>query len=770
MNYGYFDVDKKEYVITRPNTPTPWINYLGFGGFGSFISNNGGGLMFDGDPGKRRLTRYHYNRLPMDRPGRYVYIRDMETGDYWSPVWQPVMRTPQFYECRHGLSYTIIKTKYSDIETEMKFYIPEGKSYEVWECTIKNLSGKERNLKMFPYVEFSYHNAHIDNMMEWARYGMTCTYENGAIVFDTESERQGFGLYGFMGTTLEKDGFDCARDKFIGKYRSEQNPIAVEQGFCSNVEINADQSCGALSCPLNLGVNEEKRFIVSVGAAHKKSEVPELLKSALDFDVADKELDRIKEKWDNHLKYCQIKTPDEDMNKMINIWHAYQCHTTFNWSRFVSFYERGSDRGWGFRDSMQDVLGIMYVMPEKAKERIKTLLKIQRSNGNAKAVLYPSTGETNGGGRSDDHLWSVFSVCAYIKESGDYGFLDEIVPYEDGGEGTVLEHMIRGLEFTKENVGRHDFPKFLFCDWNDSLADIGKDGEAESAFVFFQAATGAYQLKTLLEHIKRDASYVNEYYNWCKEKYKELWDGKWFIRAFTDDGRKYGTDEDEYNKIFLNPQSWAVLSHLPTEEEANSAFDDANKYLLCKFGYISHYPASAGFNREKKDFFGLHSGIKENGGVFCHASTWSVIAQAILKRSDDAFKIYKATLPCERNDVSDVTLIEPYVYASALLGPSHERFGAGSNSWLTGTASWMYFAATQYILGFRPDYDGIVIDPCIPTDWEDFEMTRIYRGIKCNLTVKKNGKKLVVDGVEIDGNFIPYDMIKDKNEVEIVLK
>ena len=769
MNYGYFDVEKREYVITRPDTPSPWINYLGFGGFGSFISNNGGGLMFDGDPGKRRLTRYHYNRMPVDRPGRYVYIRDMDSSDYWSAVWQPVMKECEFYECRHGLSYTIIKTRYSGIETEMKVYIPEGRSYEVWECKIKNLSGKDRNLKLFPYVEFSYHNALIDNMMEWARYGMTCTYENGAIVFDTESERQGFGLYGFMGTTLEKDGFDCARDKFIGPYRSEQNPIAVERGACSDIEINADQSCAALSCPLSLSDGDEKRFIISVGAAHKRDEIDSLLKTALDFDIADDDFNKIKERWDNHLQFCQVKTPDEDMNKMLNIWHAYQCFTTFNWSRFVSFYERGSDRGWGFRDSMQDVLGVMHVMPEKAKERIKTLLKIQCSNGNAKAVLYPSTGETNGGGRSDDHLWSVYSVCTYIKETGDYAFLDEIIPYEDGGEGTVYEHMIKGLEFTRENVGEHGIPKFLFCDWNDSLADIGKDGKAESAFVFFQAATMAYELKCLLEHMGRNTDFIDDYYNWCNSQYKKLWDGKWFIRAFTDDGRKYGTDEDEYNKIFLNPQSWAVLSHLPTEEESNSAFDNVNKYLLCKFGYISHFPASSGFDREKKDFFGLHSGIKENGGVFCHASTWSVIAQAILKRNEDAFRIYKATLPCERNDVSDVTLIEPYVYASALLGPSHERFGAGSNSWLTGTASWMYFAATEYILGFRPNYDGIDIDPCIPDDWDGFEMTRIYRGIKCNLTVKNGGKSLTVDGKKLEGKFVPYEMIKGKEQVEIVL-
>lgn len=769
MNYGYFDVENREYVITRPDTPTPWINYLGFGSFGSFISNNGGGMMFDGDPGKRRLTRYHYNRLPVDRPGRYVYIRDMETGDYWSPVWQPVMKNLEFYECRHGLSYTVIKTKYSGIETEMKFFIPEGKSYELWECKIKNISGKKRDLKLFPYVEFSFPNALHDNMMEWGRYFTTCKYENGAIILDTSSERHGAGMYGFMGTTLEADGFDCARDKFIGTYRGEQNPVAVERGSCSCVEINADQSCGALSCPMQLDINEEKQFIVCVGAVRKRDDVSRVLKSALDFDTASADLDIIKSKWNKYLSFCNIKTPDEDMNKMINIWHAYQCHTTFNWSRFVSYYERGSDRGWGFRDSMQDVLGIMHAMPEKAKERIKTLLKIQCSNGNAKAVYYPATGETAGGGRSDDHLWSVYSVCSYIKETGDYSFLDEIVPYEDCGEGTVLEHMLRGIEFTRQNIGRHGIPKFLLCDWNDSLSEIGKDGEAESAFVFFQAATAAYELKLLLEHLKRDSEYVSDYYNWCKEQYKQLWDGKWFIRAFMDDGRKYGTDEDEYNKIFLNPQSWAVLSHLPTKEEGNLAFDSVNKYLMCKFGYISHYPASCGYDRENKDFFGLESGIKENGGVFCHANTWAVIAQAMLKRNDDAFNAYKASLPCVRNDISDITLIEPYVYASALLGPSHERFGAGSNSWLTGTASWMYYAAIQYILGFRPEYDGIVIDPCIPSEWCGFEMTRIYRGIECNISIKKNGKKLIVNGICVDGNFIPYDMIKNEKSVKICL-
>ena len=770
--YGYFDVENKEYVITRPDTPTPWINYLGFGDFGSFISNNGGGILFDGDPGKRRLTRYRYNTMPVDRPGRYIYIKDTKSGEYFSPVWQPVMKKPDFYECRHGLSYTTIKGEYCGIKTEMTVYIPVGKNYEVWSCKLKNVSGDKKDLKLFPYVEFAHHDGHIDNMMEWARYFMTCTCEDKTIVFDSAPEFNNCGpLFGFMSTTLPVESFECHRDSFIGAFRSEENPVAVEKGECTNTQNNADQSCGAFCCPLTLCDGEERHFLVIVGGTKDRDTIAETVEEALKLQNVEKDLDAIKNKWEELLSCCSINTPDDDMNKMINIWHAYQCHTTFNWSRFVSFYERGSDRGWGFRDSMQDVLGIMHAMPEKAKERIKTLLKIQRQSGNARAVLYPATGETKGGDRSDDHLWSVYSVCAYIKESGDYAFLDENVAYEDGGEGSVLEHLIKGLEFTRANVGEHDIPLFLINDWNDSLAAIGKGGKAESAFVFFQAATAAYQLKELLEHMGKDCSYISEYYEWCRKNYKKLWDGKWFIRAFTDEGEKYGTDEDEENKIFLNPQSWAVLSHLPSEEEAQSAFDSVNRYLMCELGYISHYPASAGYDRAKKKFFPLHSGIKENGGVFCHASTWAVIAQAMLGRGEDAFNAYKATLPCRRNDISKTTLIEPYVYASALLGPSHERYGAGSNSWLTGTASWMYYAATQYILGFRPEYDGVLIDPCIPKEWHGFEMTRIYRGKECRLKVKGSEgkiKKLIINGQLVEGNFIHNSLIEKAETVEII--
>ena len=774
MNYGYFDIENKEYVIIRPDTPTPWMNYLGNGAFSGMISNNAGGLLFDRDPGNRRLTRYKYNSLPVDRPGRYLYVRDMETGEYWSATWQPVMKPYEFYECRHGLGYTTIKTQTSGIETEITYYIPEGKNYEIWNARIFNKSGRPRTLKLFSYVEFSYFNASVDVNEEWARYEMLADCENGIIICDSAVEVCPTGkMYGIMGTNLPVVGYDCYRDQFIGAYRSESNPVAVEKGASLNTHVGADQICGSLSSTVELSTGERKDFIFTVGIVSEKANA--IVKEATDKALADAALERIKVTWDKYLQNCQVKTPDADMNKMLNIWHAYQCKTTFDWSRFISYYERGVVRGWGFRDSMQDVLGVMHALAPQAKERIKTLLSIQASNGNARSVYFPATKQSKGGGRSDDHIWSIFSVCTYIRETGDYGFLEEVVPWVDDGKATVTEHLVRGLNFTRENVGDHGIPNFLNSDWNDSICAINKDRKAESAFVFFQAAHAAYELKLLFKHIgdKERLSWAEDYYNWCRDIYNILWDGKWFLRAFLSTGEKFGTDEDTENKIFLNPQSWAVLSRLPSSEQANSAFDEVYKRLFCEFGLISHAPASSKYFPEKKSFMAFPRGIKENGGVFCHANTWAVIAETLLGRNNEAFEIYRASIPSRRNERADQTLIEPYVYGSAQLGPDHERFGAGSNSWLTGTASWMYFAATQHILGFRPDYDGVVIDPCIPDDWDGFEMKRIYRETVCCLTVGKRPvpsakvKALVVDGERIEGNFLSAKLLKGKCEAQI---
>ncbi len=777
MNFGYYDNDNREYVITRPDTPTPWLNYLGNGGFSGIISNTAGGLVFDRDPGNFRITRYNFNRIPYDRPGRYLYFKDMDSGAVWSPTWQPVQAELDNYSCRHGMGYTRISSEKDGIQSDITYFIPEGKQYEIWKGTIKNTSGSAKNMKLFSYVEFSCYIAKFDIECDWPRYFFDCRRKGNAIIFNPSDDFiREERLLSYIATDLPIEGHDCARIEFLGTCRDESNPIAVERGACSNSDINGDNACGSFCCPVSLAPGEEKSFVFTIGNARDEDEIQEQVASASDSRLADEQLEELKAAWRKNSSYLQVQTPDEQMNTMLNIWHPYQCRMTFNWSRFISFYERGLDRGWGYRDSMQDVLGVVHSAPDKVKERIRTLLGIQKSDGNARTLYFPGTGESMGGGRSDDHIWTVFSVCTYVKETGDYGFLREPVPFIDGGEGTVLQHLKLGLEFTKNHLGEHGVPLFLGSDWNDSLSKISwEKHKAESAFVFFQAAHAAYELIHLFEHLKdaENTQWAKQYYEWCRSVEPVLWDGKWYLRGFTDYGEKYGTDDDEYNKIFLNPQSWAVLSRLPSADKGNSCFENVKKYLFCDLGVVSHAPASSGIDFQKKYFFGMKTGIRENGGLFFHASTWAIIAETLLGRNEDAYSLYHRELPTVRNDRADVCKVEPYIYSSSMVGPSHERYGSGECSWLSGTASWMFLAASQYILGFRPDYDGVILDPCVPLEWDGFSYTRVYHGISCVVHSPKlpaenaRAKKIIVDGETLDSNFLPYDMIRGKKSVEI---
>ena len=774
MKYGFYDNKNREYVITRPDTPAPWLNYLGNGKFSGIITNTAGGLIFNKDSGNHRITRYRFNSIPWDRPGRYLYLRDTDSGEYWSASWQPVMKELDSYECRHGHGYTKIKGAYNGITSNTTYFIPLDKDYEVWKVTLKNDTDKPRNLRAFTYIEFSSYKAQYDIQCDWPRYFMSGWNEGNAAVFDPSDDWLNVDKrLSFIGTNLTIAGFDCDRDIFIGRYRSESNPIAVEKGECRNTTVNADNCCGSVCADITLEAGEEKEFYVIVGITDDSKKIGGIIDGAV--ADAEKDFNELCDFWKDHVDRIQIETPDEEMNTMINCWHPYQCRMTFNWSRFISYYERGLDRGWGYRDSMQDVLGVIHSIPEQVKERIKTLLSIQYSRGDARAVYYPGTGESSGGGRSDDHIWGIFSVCSYIRETGDYGFLSEKVPYVDGGEATVCEHLIKGLEFTREHTGEHDIPLFLHNDWNDSLKNIAIKGKGESSFVFFQAAHAAYELKLLFKHIgdAEKLSWAEDYYNWCKSVYNKLWDGKWFLRGFTDYGEKYGTDEDEFNKIFLNPQSWAVLSRLPSAEQGNSAFENVKKYLFTDMGVTSHAPASSGIDIPNKSYFGLKAGVRENGGLFFHASTWAIIAETILGRNEDAYSLYHRELPTMRDDKVDDCFIEPYVYASSMIAPCHPKNRLGVGSWLSGTASWMYVAATQYILGFRPDYDSVVIDPCVPAYWDGFKYTRIYRDIKMNVVSGKlpfenaRCKALIIDGKRIEGNKIPLSEIEGKDSVNI---
>lgn len=773
--YGYFDNDNKEYVITRPDTPTPWINYIGSGGYSGIVSQTGGGLCFDGDPSNRRVTRYKFNNLPADRPGRYLYIRDMESGEYWSPTWQPVMKPMDFYECRHGLGYTVITGEYSGIRTTMTYFVPPGAGYELWLVRLENRSGRPRNLRLFSYVEFSWNDAKFDMLCHWPTMALLADFEDNRIVVDTVAQQlTGIPMYSYIATSFQVDGYDCSQNEFIGPGRSETNPLVVETGVCTNSFMHSDTCVGVLSSSLHLKSDSLICGSYTVGAVKDYAEIKKQVASALDVENQKNALYKLKSDWKSYLDILQVHTPEEDMNTMLNIWHAYQTKTTFDWSRFISIYERGVDRGFGFRDSMQDVLGVMAAIPEKARARILLLLSIQQQNGNARAVYYPATGKSEGGGRSDDHLWAVYSVCSYIRETGDVSILDDVVDYVDGGSGTVSEHLERGMRFTRAHLGKHGIPDMLVSDWNDSLAPMnrGGTGGAESVFVFFQLAHAAYELIELYEFLGRpsNAAYARDTYNYCAGKLDTVWDGHWFLRAFTPEGEKYGTQEDKYTSICLNSQSWAVLSRLPETKRANEAFDNVMKYLYTEHGMTTHYSGYTGFDRWKKGYYLFASGARENGGIFFHSNTWAVIALTMLGRKEDAWKCYFASLPPRRNDNADINLTEPYVYSQTMLAPPHDRAGACVNSWLTGTASWMYVAATQFILGIRPDYAGLRIEPCIPADWPGFTMKRRCRGVDYNVTVCRGEGGLQLDGRHLDGTVVPWELLEGRESAEIVME
>ena len=773
MRYGYFDNKEREYVITNPKTPMPWMNYIGNGGFGGIVSGTGGGLTFDSDPSNRRVTRYKFNNCPMDRPGRYLYIRDEESGDYWSATWQPVMKEEQKYECRHGLGYTTIFGKYSHIASFVTYCVPLGKRYELWNVTLKNEGDKPRQLKVYSYVEFSFHNAKYDMLCHWPCMAFRSDFDGKKILVDVCAEQlAGTPQYDYIATDLPVIGYDCDLNKFIGEYRSETNPQVLDTGVCCNSPMDSDNCVGVLCSEITLAPGEEKIFNYTLGAADKKETVNIQIDDAFALKGY---IDDIKNYWKDYSDKLIVDTPCEDMNTMLNIWHAYQAKTTFDWSRFISFYERGVDRGFGFRDSMQDVLGIMHAEPERAKERIRLLLSIQCNNGNARSVYYPATGKSEGGGRSDDHLWSILSVCNYIKETGNYDFAYEQIPYADGGSAGVIDHLEKGIEFTMNHLGKHGIPLMLKSDWDDGLAHMNKGGtlDGESVFVFFQLGHAAYELKALYQvmGLGDRQTRMQEVYDYCKSKMELIWDGEWYIRAFTPDGEKFCTKDDEYNQIHLRPQAWSVISHLADKEHANTAMDNVLKYLYTDMGLKTHYNPSEGFDPARKAYYLHPAGSRENGGIFFHSNTWPIIAFAMLGRGEDAFRCYENMLPIRRNDKADLCLTEPYVYSQTMIAPPHKNPWKCVNSWLTGTASWTYFSATQYILGIRPEYEGLCIDPQIPKNWEGFRVRRQCRGKLYHINVCKgmeNQKGLYVNGAKMKGNLVPWDAADDA-EIEVTL-
>ena len=782
MQYGHFDVERKEYVVTNPVTPTPWINYLGSGKYGGIISNTAGGYSFHIDPQNRRITRYRYNNFPMDRPGRYFYIRH-EDGEYWNPGLQPTQNPIENYSCRHGMGYTIIKGEKNHVEAESTYFIPDEKDFEIWMLKLTNKSDSAQKLKVFSYAEFCFWLAVLDQQnVDWAQQINQGRYEDGIITYYPHYLQESAA---FVATTEQVHSYDTNLEKFMGPYRGPENPIAVEQGFCNNSISYRQNGVGAFCVEVELKAGETKEMAFYLGYAEDKTKIREMITPYFSIDKAKEALQRLNHDWDNYLSKLHVETPDDDMNLFVNVWNQYQSKTTFYWSRSVSMYQLGIGRGMGIRDSAQDTLGVMHTIPGETKKLIHNLLKCQYPDGKAYHLYYPLTGKGDTGeapGKayswySDDHLWLILAVNAYIKETGDIEILDEQVLYNDEKtRGTVLEHLEKALDFTMQYRGPHNLALAGKADWNDGLnLDMG-NGIAESVFTSMLFCRACVELGDLCTYLNNNAlkDKVDKYHKKMSDAINDVcWDGSWYIRAFDDEGKVVGTDKSDFAKIFVNAQSWAVMGNIAPEDRREAALQSVDDMMNTKYGIVLVYPA---FPKHDPKIGGMTTyppGAKENGGIFCHTNPWTMIAETIVGNGERAFQYYKQILPANRNDDADVYEVEPYVYSQNILGKEHPQFGIGRNSWLSGTSSWNMVASAQYILGVRPWYDSLIVDPCIPASWDSFKVRRIFRGATYNIIIKnpdhvsKGVKEIYVDGNNVEK--IPVFDAGETHEVKVVM-
>lgn len=797
MQYGYFDDYNREYVITRPDTPLPWINYLGCEAYFGIISNTAGGYSFCRDARLRRLTRYRYNNAPMDLGGRYIYVRDDAAREFWSPSWQPSRRNLEDYSCRHGLGYSIIGSKYNGIEARTRYFVPLGQTLEIWQLTVTNHRGAEAALSVFSSIEFCLWDAQ-DDATNFQRNFSTgqVEVEDGVIYHKTEY-RERRDHFAYFACSEPVAGFETQREAFLGPYRGWESPAAVECGRLTNSIAHGWQPIGSHHVKLTLKPGETRQVVFVLGyhenpvdqkfdppdsqTVNKKTVKPVIAKH-LDAASADAAFDELRRYWDGLLGICQVDTPDLHTNRMVNIWNAYQCMATFNMSRSASFYESGIGRGLGFRDSNQDLLGFVHMVPPRARERIIDLASTQLPTGGAYHQYQPLTKRGNndiGGNFNDDPHWLITGVSAYIKETGDWSILDEPVPYdnEPGTETPLYEHLERAFKYTLERLGPHGLPLIGRADWNDCLnlncfsgtpgqsfqTTTSKDGRvAESVFIAAQVVLSGNEMSEIAEHRglgRQAAFYRAEAAKMYETVRRHGWDGEWFIRAYDDFGRKVGSKECAEGKIFIETQGFCPLAGIGLEDGmARKALDSVRQRLATRHGIVLQQPAYSKYYIELGEISSYPPGYKENAGIFCHNNPWVMIAEARVGNGDAAFDYYARINPSAREAISEVHRCEPYVYSQMIAGRDAPTHGEAKNSWLTGTAAWNYYAITQWILGIRPAYGGLEIAPVIPSNWQGFKATRKFRGVTYEITVRRAGQgnrvSLKVDGASIEGSVV----------------
>jgi N,N'-diacetylchitobiose phosphorylase len=797
MNYGYFDEKNKEYVITRPDTPAPWANYLGSPEYGAIISNNAGGYSFVKSGANGRIIRYIFNQE--DKPGRYVYLRDDDTKDYWSASWQPVGKPLSEYtsQCHHGTAYTTIKAQYKGIESEVLYYVPLNKTYEVWKVTLKNTGDKPRNISTFGFVEFT-NEGNYENDQVNLQYTLfiTKTYFKGNKILQTINENVHKGedgknavvrFFGLAGS--EVASYNGDKSHFIGSYHSFHNPIAVEKGMCDNVLNYNSNACGALHTKLTLQPGESKEFVFLLGQKNDEQS-KEILASYADLSAVTTELNELKNYWHGKLSNFQVKTPDEKFNVMLNTWNAYQCFITFIWSRAASFIYAGLRNGYGYRDTVQDIQGIIHLDPAMAKEKIRFMLSAQVDNGGGLPLVKfdhnaghedtpddPSYVQATGhpAYRADDALWLFPTVYKYMAETGDKQFLDEVIPYANKDQGDVYDHLKRAISFSMERLSVHNMPAGLHADWNDCLR-LGKKGE--STFVAFQL----YYAMNVIRNIamdRKDTEYI-DYLDKVQNDLRETlntncWEEDRFIRGFKEDGQVIGSKKDPEASMWVNPQSWAVISGLATKEQAELALESVHRELNTKYGVRTMAPSYVNHAFEGALAILFNPSTKENGGIFSQPQGWIILAEALMGHGNRAYEYYTECCPATQNDHAEIRVIEPYAHGQFTEATDSPFFGRSHTHWLTGTASTVMVGSVEGILGMRPDLNGLFIAPSIPSEWKEFSIEKNFRGKKLNIKVQNpNGaesgfKEFYVNGVKLEKNYLPESMMKDNNDILLVM-
>ena len=795
MKYGYFDDSRREYVIERPDTPMPWINYLGTEQFFGLVSNTGGGYAFYRDPRLRRLIRYRYNNIPVDSNGRYFYLRDAESGDFWSPTWQPIRRDLESYRCRHGLGYTILESSMGGIVAEITFLVPLGENAEVHRVRLRNTSGRRRSLSLFSFLEFCLWDAAEDDRNFQRNLSIGEVEINESTIFHKTEYRERRNHFCYYHSSGPVDSFDSDRESFIGRYRSLECPIGVEEGTCSNSVASGWSPIAAFCSPVHLDPDETRDFVFVLGyienSKDEKWAVPGIINKRLAVEQiarlnssasVDDALAALARRWEGLLAPFQIRSGDERLNRMVNIWNPYQCMVTFNLSRSASYFESGIGRGMGFRDSNQDLLGFVHQVPSRARERILDIAATQLRDGGAYHQYQPLTKRGNtdiGGNFNDDPLWLILGVAGYLRETGDFAILDESVPFENDESlaAPLMGHLLWSWRFTLNNLGPHGLPLIGRADWNDCLnlncfsvepgesfqTTANRDGRsAESLMIAGLFVYSCSELAALLEACGR-----LEHVAAIRESAEEMTaavdahgrEPGWFLRAYDFFGNKVGSPECAEGSIYIESQGWCAMAGIGRDDGfAIRALDSVAEHLATPHGLVLQHPPYADYHPELGEVSSYPPGYKENGGIFCHNNPWIIIAETMFGRGDRAFDYYCRIAPAYREHLSDVHRLEPYVYAQMIAGKCAPRHGEAKNSWLTGTAAWNYVAITQFILGIRPGFLGLEIDPRVPHALGEIHVTRKYRGCTYEISIRPAGGEcacLLVDGIPSATRCIP---------------